>query len=180
MAIVTLSRQLGAGGFEIATGVARALGLRIIDREAIDRAAMEAGVPEIALHELGYEVEMEKNILNRRVDVLASANGLRFAIEVEMEEFDLVHETELLGVVDFLFIVCKDEHIYLKKVRELKDLKISNTKVYKIDDFLRITYNEYREIKGKNSFSGNKSISPLFLGNLLNLRGKARIGKEKD
>ena len=125
------------------------------------------------LRKLGYKVELEKNLPNRRVDVLASANGLRFAIEVEMEEFDLTHETEILGVVDFLFILCKDESIYLKKARELENLKISNTKLYKMEDFLRIAYKEYREIKGKNSFSGNKSISPLFFGNLLNLRRKA-------
>ena len=47
MAIVTISRQLGAGGYKVASGVAKALGLRIIDREAIDQAALEAGVPEI-------------------------------------------------------------------------------------------------------------------------------------
>ena len=132
------------------------------------------------LRKLGYEVELEKNLLNRRVDVLASANGLRFAIEVEMEEFDLIHETEVLGTIDFLFILCRDESVYLEKERELKNLKISNTKIYRIEDFLRIAYNEYREIKGKNPFSGNKSISSLFLGNLLNLRGKVRIGEEKD
>ncbi len=55
MPVVTISRQLGAGGAEIACGVAKPLGLRLIDGETIDRAASEAGVPELALHDLTYE-----------------------------------------------------------------------------------------------------------------------------
>jgi hypothetical protein len=71
MAIITLSRQLGAGGAEIAAGVAKALGLSVIDREAIDRAAMEAGVPEIALHELGYEGR--RGLVQRILDALKAS-----------------------------------------------------------------------------------------------------------
>lgn len=84
MAIITLSRQLGAGGFEIATGVARALGLRIIDREAIDRAAMEAGVPEIALHELGYEGR--RGLMQRILDALKTSPAIPNTIEMQRRE----------------------------------------------------------------------------------------------
>lgn len=55
MAIVTISRQLGSGGNEIATGVAEVLGSRFIDREIMNRAAYEAGVPKAALQEMEYE-----------------------------------------------------------------------------------------------------------------------------
>jgi cytidylate kinase len=55
MTIVTISRQLGSGGNEIAASVAEILGLRFIDREIINRAAYEAGVPQIALQEMEYE-----------------------------------------------------------------------------------------------------------------------------
>jgi len=55
MTIVTISRQLGSGGNEIAAGVAEAMSLRFIDREMINRAAHEAGVPKIALQEMEYE-----------------------------------------------------------------------------------------------------------------------------
>jgi cytidylate kinase len=70
MAIVTISRQLGSGGNEIAAGVAGALGLRFIDREIIKRAAHEAGVPKGALQEMEYEgqrtlVEQVLNILRQ-------------------------------------------------------------------------------------------------------------------
>ncbi len=84
MAIVTLSRQIGAGGFEIAAGVAKALGLRIINREAIDRAAMEAGVPEIALHELGYEGR--RGLLQRILDALKASPAIPSAMEMPRRE----------------------------------------------------------------------------------------------
>lgn len=84
MAIITLSRQLGAGGSEIATGVAKALGLRIIDREAIDCAALEAGVPEIALHELGYEGR--RGLMQRILDALKTSPAIPSIVEMERRE----------------------------------------------------------------------------------------------
>jgi hypothetical protein len=85
MAILTLSRQLGAGGSEIAAGVAKALGLRIIDREAIDRAAMEAGVPEVALHELGYEGR--RGLIQRILDALKTSPAIPSVMEMQRREF---------------------------------------------------------------------------------------------
>lgn len=84
MAIVTISRQLAAGGFEVATGVAKALGLRIIDREAIDQAAMECGVPEIALHELGYEGR--RGLMQRLLDALKTSPAIPPTIEMQRRE----------------------------------------------------------------------------------------------
>jgi cytidylate kinase len=52
MTVITLSRQMGSGGDEIAAVVAARLGLLIIDREVINQAAREAGVPEVALAEI--------------------------------------------------------------------------------------------------------------------------------
>lgn len=53
--IVTLSRQLTSGGDAIARGVAQALELRLVDRRIINQAAVEAGVPRVAMEELEYE-----------------------------------------------------------------------------------------------------------------------------
>jgi cytidylate kinase len=44
--IVTVSRQLGAGGTQIASRVASLLQLRLVDRQILDRVAEQAGVPE--------------------------------------------------------------------------------------------------------------------------------------
>ena len=55
MGVITVSRQLGSHGSEIASEVAQGLGYRLVDREIIHRAAREAGVPQIALQEMAYE-----------------------------------------------------------------------------------------------------------------------------
>jgi len=55
MTVITLSRQLGSRGREVADEVARALNLRLVDAETINRAAQQAGVPQRALAELENE-----------------------------------------------------------------------------------------------------------------------------
>lgn len=52
MPVITLSRQMGSLGDEIAVSVARRLGLRLIGRELINRAARAAETPEVALAEI--------------------------------------------------------------------------------------------------------------------------------
>jgi len=49
MAAVTVSRQLGSLGTQIAREVARRLGYRTVWREVINEAARRAGAPEVAL-----------------------------------------------------------------------------------------------------------------------------------
>jgi cytidylate kinase len=53
--IITLSRQLGSGGDVIAARVAAAMGLALVDREYVYRAALAAGVPGNLLQKLMYE-----------------------------------------------------------------------------------------------------------------------------
>jgi cytidylate kinase len=57
MTIVTISRQLGCHGEEIAARVAETLGLRLVDAKTIDQAAQMAGVPQEALAEWQHEGE---------------------------------------------------------------------------------------------------------------------------
>jgi len=57
MNVLTFSRQLGSEGDRIATSVAGALNWTYMDRALINRAARQAGVPEVALahiDELGF------------------------------------------------------------------------------------------------------------------------------
>ncbi len=49
MPVITLSRQLGSRGDDVALAVAQRLGLRLVGRELINRAALAAGAPEVAL-----------------------------------------------------------------------------------------------------------------------------------
>jgi cytidylate kinase len=66
--VITVSRQLGSGGNEIAAAVAERLGLRFVDREIIHRAAHEAGVPQVALEELAYEGQ--RSLIERVLDIV--------------------------------------------------------------------------------------------------------------
>ncbi len=49
MAVVTVSRQFGAGGLRVARLLAETLGYRLVDRELVEEAARQLGVdPEVA------------------------------------------------------------------------------------------------------------------------------------
>lgn len=52
MPVITLSRELGSRGDDVAVAVAERLRLRLVGRELINRAAREAGTPEVALAEI--------------------------------------------------------------------------------------------------------------------------------
>src|SRR4030043_494138 len=74
MTVITLSRQLGSHGREVADEVARALNLRLIDAETINRAAQQAGVPERALAEM--EHEGHQNLASRVLNALRTMPAL--------------------------------------------------------------------------------------------------------
>lgn len=52
MPVITVSRQLGSGGTQIARELAERLGLQYVDRQVIFQAAAEAGTPAAALAEM--------------------------------------------------------------------------------------------------------------------------------
>ena len=52
MCAITVSRQVGSRGDELAALVAQRLGWRLVSRDLINQAARKAGVPEVALAEV--------------------------------------------------------------------------------------------------------------------------------
>ena len=68
MTVITVSRQLGSLGGDIASSVAQELSLRLIDAETINQAAERAGVPRIALAEL--ESEGERGLAGRVLNAM--------------------------------------------------------------------------------------------------------------
>lgn len=74
MTVITLSRQMGSRGEEIAGRVAVALGLRLVDAETINQAAQTAGVPQMALAEL--QREGERSLANRVLKTLQAMPSL--------------------------------------------------------------------------------------------------------
>jgi cytidylate kinase len=49
MTVITISRQMGSLGCQVAEEIARCLSYRVVWREVINEAASRAGVPEVAL-----------------------------------------------------------------------------------------------------------------------------------
>lgn len=84
MAIITVSRQLGSHGSEIAAGVAEALRLRFIDREIIHRAAREAGVPRMALQELEYEGR--RSLIERILNIMRTMPSIPSTPQASLRE----------------------------------------------------------------------------------------------
>ncbi len=74
MTVITLSRQLGSHGEEIASQIAERLGLRLVDAKTINRAAEQAGVPQIALAEL--EREGERSLADQVLKALQAMPSL--------------------------------------------------------------------------------------------------------
>lgn len=74
MAVITLSRQLGSHGEEIAIRVAEEMGLRLVDAETINRAAQKAGVPQLALVEI--ESERRQGLTKRMLTALRTMPSL--------------------------------------------------------------------------------------------------------
>jgi cytidylate kinase len=52
MPVITLSREMGSRGDDVAVAAAARLGLRLVGRDLINRAAKQAGAPEVALAEI--------------------------------------------------------------------------------------------------------------------------------
>jgi cytidylate kinase len=79
LAILTLSRQLASGGNAIARGVAQALALRMVDQGIINQAAIEAGVPRVAMEELGYEGR--RSLVERMLSIVCEMPAIPTTLE---------------------------------------------------------------------------------------------------
>jgi cytidylate kinase len=93
--IITISRQYGAGGSEVARRVAQALDWRLVDNELIDRVASRAGLPPA---EVAEKEERAPGFLERLSRTLSRASPELFPAAAdkvpEPEEATLVRVTE--------------------------------------------------------------------------------------
>lgn len=100
MTVITLSRQLGSHGEEIAALVAQALDLRIIDAETINQAAQKAGVPRVALDEL--EHEGQRGLANQVLKALRTmptfSSAAPFRAQAAAEEGEAYRETSAMTI----------------------------------------------------------------------------------
>jgi cytidylate kinase len=93
--IITISRQYGAGGSEVARRVADALDWRVVDNELIDRVASRAGLPA---EEVARREERAPGFVERLTRALARSSPESFPAPAdkapEPEEATLVRITE--------------------------------------------------------------------------------------
>jgi cytidylate kinase len=93
--IITISREYGAGGSDVAQRVARTLGWRLVDNEVVDQVAMQAGLP---LEEVARKDERAPGFLERLTRALARAAPELFPRSPERvpepEEATIVRVTE--------------------------------------------------------------------------------------
>jgi cytidylate kinase len=93
--IITISRQYGAGGSEVARRVAAELGWRVVDNELIDRVARNAGLPA---EEVARKEERAPGFLERLIRALARSVPELFPTPAaklpEPEEAALLRATE--------------------------------------------------------------------------------------
>lgn len=93
--IITISRQYGAGGSEVARRVAESLGWRVVDNEMIDRVASRTGLPP---EEVAEKEERAPSFLERLSRALSRSAPELFPTAEEKvpepEEAALVRVTE--------------------------------------------------------------------------------------
>ena len=96
--VITITRQFGSGGSEIAGLVARALGWEVIDNEFVDAVARRAG---LTAAEVAQREERAPGLLERVARTLAVASPEMFmtaasAPSVERDEATIVKMTEVV------------------------------------------------------------------------------------
>lgn len=91
MAIITISRQIGSLGDQVAAITAETLNYRLVGRELINLAARHAGAPEMALAEID-----ELGLLGIRPTPKAN-QAYRLAVEQYIRELALIGDFVLVG-----------------------------------------------------------------------------------
>src|SRR5215207_2534337 len=96
--LITISRQFGAGGSEVAKRVAAALGWRVVDNELVEQVAARAGLPAERVAERDERVP---TFTERLARTLAAATPEVFPTDsanllTDVPEAELVRITELV------------------------------------------------------------------------------------
>ena len=93
--VITISRQYGAGGSDVARRVARALGWSVVDNELVEQVAQRAGIPMV---EVAERDERAPGFVERLTRTLAAATPELFpppeGTVAELDEATLVRITE--------------------------------------------------------------------------------------
>ena len=95
--IITISRQYGAGGSEVAKRVAAALGWRVVDNELVEEVAARAGLPRADIAE---REERVPSFAERLARTLAASTPELFAARVPNGTVPKLQETDLVRITE--------------------------------------------------------------------------------
>jgi cytidylate kinase len=95
--LITISRQFGAGGSEVAERVAKALGWRLVDNELIEQVALRAGLP---LEEVAEREERVPTFTERLARTLAAGTPELFPLVGEGRVVPRCQEHELVKITE--------------------------------------------------------------------------------
>ncbi len=103
MAVVTISRQHGSGGEEVAAQVCRMLGYHLFDKQQINQAAVAAGLSEQEVIDYSEENYKVKNFLDRLLRRPVAVSQVRVwredATGARIPEAQVLSETAALTLV---------------------------------------------------------------------------------
>ena len=91
VSVITISRQLGSLGDEVAQAITERLNFRVICRDLINQAAIRAGAPEVALATID-----DLGLLGLRPSTLARQN-YHIAVREMMEEYSKEGNIVIIG-----------------------------------------------------------------------------------
>ncbi len=136
--IITLSRQIGAGGGEVARRVADALGWRVVDNELVEQVAARAGISPAEVRD---REERAPGFLERLVRMLTKAapEQLTPAAEQvpELEEAKLVKITESvvaeLAAAGRVVLVGRAAPVVLSRDRDALHVKVVAPRAVRIE-----------------------------------------------
>jgi cytidylate kinase len=142
--IITVSREIGAGGAEVARRVAEALGWRVVDNELVDRVALRAGMPR---EQVAVREERAPGFLERLVRMASRAAPELFPApaaegpEPEVEEARLVRATEAavaeIAAEGRVVVVGRGAPAVLSRERDALHVKIVAPRASRIETVAR-------------------------------------------
>jgi cytidylate kinase len=121
MTTITISRQLGSYGDEVAQALAARLGYRVVCRDLINQAALRAGAPELALATID-----DLGLLGIRPDKKAR-RAYKQALDEIMHEMANEGETIIVGRAGQVILAERQDVLHIKVMapRKLRARRIA-------------------------------------------------------
>jgi cytidylate kinase len=124
MPTITISRQLGSLGYQIARQIADRLGYRLVWRELINQAAQRAGVPEMALETID-----ELGLLGVKPTAEAQA-AYSLAVQQVMEELAETGQVVIVGRAGQVILRGRADAVHVRVIAplELRAMRVAHAR----------------------------------------------------